>query len=207
MTSWSIMSQDVFKAPKAKRKPGSSESELWSPSKAKKRRSKEDFFNFCNIVLEYTNYEGMKQEELRANNTSPLDSTGSAAESFTSESTTSSTFSEETDLEERERLYYEGSSPSHLPDQFTPHQPTLYRNGSTNEEVSDEDSWELVTCFCGKPFAGRPMIECSECNTWIHLSCAKIRKSNIPEEFICQRCRDAKFTTRKSNRIRSEKKF
>ena len=72
-------------------------------------------------------------QELRANNTSPLDSTGSAAESFTSESTTSSTFSEETDLEERERLYYEGSSPTHMSD-FNPHQPTLYRNGGANEE-------------------------------------------------------------------------
>nr|3O70_A Chain A, PHD finger protein 13 [Homo sapiens] len=50
----------------------------------------------------------------------------------------------------------------------------------------------LVTCFCMKPFAGRPMIECNECHTWIHLSCAKIRKSNVPEVFVCQKCRDSK---------------
>ncbi|XP_051900564.1 PHD finger protein 23-like [Pristis pectinata] len=57
---------------------------------------------------------------------------------------------------------------------------------------SDDDSWSLVTCYCQKPFAGRPMIECNQCNTWIHLSCAKIRKSNVPDVFFCEKCRDAK---------------
>ncbi|XP_058487525.1 PHD finger protein 13 isoform X1 [Solea solea] len=55
---------------------------------------------------------------------------------------------------------------------------------------SDDDSWDLVTCFCMKPFAGRAMIECNKCNTWIHLSCAKIRKSHVPESYVCQSCRD-----------------
>ncbi|GAB0198902.1 PHD finger protein 13 [Grus japonensis] len=68
---------------------------------------------------------------------------------------------------------------------------------------SDDDSWDLVTCFCMKPFAGRPMIECNECHTWIHLSCAKIRKSNVPEVYICQKCRDSKFDIRRSNRSRT----
>ncbi|XP_065431456.1 PHD finger protein 13 isoform X1 [Chrysemys picta bellii] len=67
---------------------------------------------------------------------------------------------------------------------------------------SDDDSWDLVTCFCMKPFAGRPMIECNECHTWIHLSCAKIRKSNVPEIYVCQKCRDSKFDIRRSNRSR-----
>lgn len=68
--------------------------------------------------------------------------------------------------------------------------------------LPDDDSWDLVTCFCMKPFAGRPMIECNECHTWIHLSCAKIRKSNVPEVFVCQKCRDSKFDIRRSNRSR-----
>ncbi|KAK6319151.1 hypothetical protein J4Q44_G00103620 [Coregonus suidteri] len=55
---------------------------------------------------------------------------------------------------------------------------------------SDDDSWDLVTCFCKKPFAGRAMIECNQCNTWIHLSCAKVRKSHVPETYRCQSCRD-----------------
>ncbi|XP_067873301.1 PHD finger protein 13 isoform X2 [Heterodontus francisci] len=68
---------------------------------------------------------------------------------------------------------------------------------------SDDDSWDLVTCYCMKPFAGRPMIECNECSTWIHLSCAKIRKSNVPEVYVCQRCRDSKCDIRRSNRSRT----
>ncbi|XP_067098738.1 PHD finger protein 13 [Osmerus mordax] len=69
---------------------------------------------------------------------------------------------------------------------------------------SDDDSWDLVTCFCMKPFAGRAMIECNQCNTWIHLSCAKIRKSHVPETYRCQSCRDTQGTadTRRSHRSR-----
>ncbi|NXN85702.1 PHF13 protein, partial [Bombycilla garrulus] len=66
-----------------------------------------------------------------------------------------------------------------------------------NTKAEDDDAWDLITCFCMKPFAGRPMIECNECATWIHLSCAKIRKSNVPDIFICQRCRDAKQEIRR----------
>ncbi|OCT91044.1 hypothetical protein XELAEV_180196642mg, partial [Xenopus laevis] len=54
---------------------------------------------------------------------------------------------------------------------------------------SGDDSWDLVTCYCEKPFAGRPMIECNICCTWVHLSCAKIRKSNVPDVYYCQKCR------------------
>nr|XP_034976094.1 PHD finger protein 13 [Zootoca vivipara] len=79
-------------------------------------------------------------------------------------------------------------------------------DGSADDEDimvdSDDDSWDLVTCFCMKPFAGRPMIECNECHTWIHLSCAKIRKSNVPEIYVCQKCRDSKFNIRRSSRSR-----
>ncbi|XP_062402348.1 PHD finger protein 13 isoform X1 [Sardina pilchardus] len=67
---------------------------------------------------------------------------------------------------------------------------------------SDDDSWDLVTCFCMKPFAGRAMIECNQCNTWVHLSCAKIRKTNVPETYVCQRCKDTQFDIRRSNRSR-----
>ncbi|KAM6980786.1 PHD finger protein 13 [Aplochiton taeniatus] len=70
---------------------------------------------------------------------------------------------------------------------------------------SDDDSWDLVTCFCRKPFAGRAMIECNQCNTWIHLSCAKIRKSHVPETYTCQRCQENQeaFDSRRSNRSRT----
>ncbi|XP_056138903.1 PHD finger protein 13-like [Lampris incognitus] len=70
------------------------------------------------------------------------------------------------------------------------------------KQEDEDDSWDLVTCFCLKPFAGRPMIECSECRTWVHLSCAKIRRSHVPDVFVCQPCRDAKQSIRRSNRPR-----
>lgn len=76
-------------------------------------------------------------------------------------------------------------------------------NATSDTKADDDDAWDLITCFCLKPFAGRPMIECNECATWIHLSCAKIRKSNVPDIFICQRCRDAKQEIRRSNRART----
>lgn len=46
----------------------------------------------------------------------------------------------------------------------------------------------MITCYCGKPYAARPMIECSKCLTWLHLSCAKIKRKNIPDVFICVKC-------------------
>ncbi|XP_058045060.1 PHD finger protein 13-like [Ahaetulla prasina] len=83
---------------------------------------------------------------------------------------------------------------SNQPEEFT---------AASDTKTDEDDAWDLITCFCLKPFAGRPMIECNECATWIHLSCAKIRKSNVPDVFICQRCRDAKQEIRRSNRART----
>uniref|UniRef100_A0A8C9WQ88 PHD finger protein 13 n=1 Tax=Scleropages formosus TaxID=113540 RepID=A0A8C9WQ88_SCLFO len=65
----------------------------------------------------------------------------------------------------------------------------------TDEDImveSGDDSWDLITCYCGKPFAGRPMIECNQCAVWVHLSCAKIKKSNVPDIFYCHKCRDSR---------------
>ncbi|XP_067654576.1 PHD finger protein 23B-like [Haliotis asinina] len=176
----SNMTEEVFKAPRNKRRPLQSNSEM-STSPHKKKRTKEDFMDFCAMVLTYTQYESHRQDEMRStDNVSPLDSGGSTAESYEAESTESanSTMS----LSESEHY------------------------GSREDSEPEDDSHELITCFCLKPYAGRPMIECNECLTWIHLSCAKIRKTNIPEDFTCQRCRDAKFTTRKSTRMRIESK-
>lgn len=64
---------------------------------------------------------------------------------------------------------------------------------------SGDDSWDLITCYCGKPFAGRPMIECSQCNVWVHLSCAKIKKSNVPDIFKCHKCRDSRRSSHKKD--------
>lgn len=64
---------------------------------------------------------------------------------------------------------------------------------------SGDDSWDLITCYCGKPFAGRPMIECNQCSIWVHLSCAKIKKSNVPDIFYCHKCRDLRRSGHKKD--------
>ncbi|KAM9827758.1 PHD finger protein 23B [Neosynchiropus ocellatus] len=64
---------------------------------------------------------------------------------------------------------------------------------------SGDDSWDLITCYCGKPFAGRPMIECNQCGIWVHLSCAKIKKSNVPDVFYCHKCRDSRRSGHKKD--------
>ncbi|ESO91664.1 hypothetical protein LOTGIDRAFT_88690, partial [Lottia gigantea] len=71
---------------------------------------------------------------------------------------------------------------------------------------SDEDSMDLISCFCMKPYSGRPMIECNDCSVWIHLSCAKIRKANIPDEYTCPKCRTIKSSVRKSLRTKLDEK-
>lgn len=171
------MSEEIFKAPRNKRPPGKRDFEPGGSPPPKKVRTKDDFYTFCSWVLTYTQYEQWKQDEIRSrDNTSPLDSASSTAESFSSESTLSSGSKDDS---------------GHLIDL----------------QDSDDESWELITCYCLKPYAGRPMIECNECNTWIHLSCAKIRRSNIPDTFVCNSCKDKKqFKSRKSNRVRTENK-
>merc|ERR1712045_525368 len=59
------------------------------------------------------------------------------------------------------------------------------------EDAGEEDEgWDMVTCFCGKPFAGRPMIECSGCYTWIHIKCARLKRTHIPDTWYCTKCRE-----------------
>ncbi|XP_077548906.1 uncharacterized protein LOC144162303 isoform X2 [Haemaphysalis longicornis] len=142
----------------------------------KRQRTSEDFISFCKFILEYENYESVKQEELRDKAASPSDSSADSVDSVKQDPEQGGGSLAEEEEEE---------------------------GGALGRPLAEDDSHDLITCFCLKPFAGRPMIECSECLTWIHLSCAKIRRNNIPDEFTCQRCREAKHTTRRSQRIRA----
>jgi len=61
------------------------------------------------------------------------------------------------------------------------------------DDMEGEDGWNSVTCFCRKPFAGRPMIECTGCLVWVHLKCAKLNRRKIPDEWFCANCRQDPF--------------
>lgn len=63
------------------------------------------------------------------------------------------------------------------------------RKRSSTSSLAEAEGWHEVTCYCKRPFAGRPMIECSRCQTWIHITCAKIKQSNIPELWYCSVCK------------------
>jgi len=68
----------------------------------------------------------------------------------------------------------------------------IVKNSSNDKDylIKEHDaSWYSVTCFCGQPFAGRPMIECEMCGIWVHMTCAKIKKTKIPEHYNCITCR------------------
>lgn len=130
---------------------------------------------FCRIILEYENYDQSRsQQDLRLrHSSSPLGSTGSSNESWP--------------LSKDD--YAEMYSPHHI----TADDDDANRNSTTEEDerVSDDDQ-DQVTCYCGKPFAGRPMVECSKCLTWIHLKCAGLRRTNIPDTWHCAKCKKHK---------------
>jgi len=139
----------------------------------KRRRTADDFLMFCRIILEHENYEQIRSQDLRLrHSSSPLGSTGSSNESW------------QLSKDDYDANMY---SPQHNNDI----DEDINRN-STEEDrdtVSEDDSWDQVTCYCGKPFAGRPMIECSKCLTWVHLKCAGLRRTNIPDTWHCAKCK------------------
>merc|ERR1712083_393526 len=139
----------------------------------RRRRTAEDFLMFCKIILDHENYEQQRSQDLRVRHSScPLGSTGSSNESWP--------------LSKDE--YSEMYSPPHHNSNLDLEDEDTNRNSTEEERENSEDaddSWDQVTCYCGKPFAGRPMIECSKCLTWVHLKCAGLRRTNIPDTWNC----------------------
>ena len=62
-----------------------------------------------------------------------------------------------------------------------------------------------VTCYCKKPYGGKPMIECSSCSIWVHLTCAKVKRTAIPDIWYCALCK-TKSTKGNSAKARARAK-
>jgi len=124
-------------------------------------RSSENFLMFCKMILDYENYEEtLREDQLRRRHTSsPLGSTGSGAESNMSSSQDDSVLES----------------------------PAQRQNTLISDEDSEDDG--DVTCYCKKPYGGKPMIECSSCSIWVHLSCAKVKRTAIPDIWYCALCK------------------
>jgi hypothetical protein len=120
-----------------------------------------------------------KQETRRRNSCSPLGSTGSSSGSWRSGSSKEDekNSSEETGklsnalqcirdglskiiFREKAKQLMRLKIPHHFLSDYT-----AIVDGAAAGDVAnarnDDEGWDMITCFCGKPFAGRPMIECS----------------------------------------------
>ncbi|KAK7789472.1 hypothetical protein R5R35_012247 [Gryllus longicercus] len=197
------MTETSLKASKGRKSPTDDDDDVLA-STSKRPRTAEDFYLFCSFILEYEKYDVLKREEVGDKVDSPLGSTGSAADSIADslgDSIVNSPTQSLSDNIKTENVSANGvdgnssSSESHedVKSDLDSAKATATQDWNWNGmHFSDEDSYDLVTCYCAKPFAGRPMIECSKCLTWIHLSCAKIKKNNIPDVFICIKCKSQK---------------
>jgi hypothetical protein len=66
---------------------------------------------------------------------------------------------------------------------------------SDPDDQTDED---IIRCVCDDSSDDGFTIQCESCEDWQHASCVNIKKSKIPEHYICDRC------TRKLKRPPSE---
>ena len=63
-----------------------------------------------------------------------------------------------------------------------------------NGFLSAED---LITCYCNRPYAGRPMVECDSCLTWIHITCTDLkRRDRVPDVWHCYKCVEKRNKTK-----------
>jgi len=169
----------MFKTPELRKTYSGSQME--EASLPRRGGSSEHFLMFCKMILDYEDYENTHREDIlrRRHTSSPLGSTGSAAESNLSSS------------QEESMAGLDSPPPMGTSvlisdeDSGEPSQLVM----STNLRSSSADDDEEVTCYCKKPYAGRPMIECSSCSTWVHLACAKVKRTAIPDMWYCALCK------------------
>merc|ERR1712173_302738 len=84
---------------------------------------------------------------------------------------------------------------------------TIESDDRTDYQIDpDDESYNSVTCSCGKPFHGRLMVECECCEIWYHADCVGLTNETIPDKFICDKnaaCRE--FEKSKQNAVTTKK--
>jgi len=127
---------------------------------------------FCKMILDYENYDDGDSVRYR-HTSSPMGGSSGSLGSTGETSMSSFTSIEESDGQEREEQH----------------------SDSETVVTDDYDEEEEITCYCRKPYGGRPMIECSTCGTWVHLTCAKVKRTNIPDTWNCSLCKPSKHSS------------
>ncbi|XP_049845588.1 PHD finger protein 23B-like isoform X4 [Schistocerca gregaria] len=205
------MTEMILTGPEA-RKTSFKDDDESLPVAPKRARTSEDFYLFCKFILEYENYEDFREESdqqiIKNYTSSPLgsgidqrsgrqkvsatraSSSRHGVSAYSSDKINDYSVTDSRSNTSRSPSDESGASSedSHGRERF----PSRSSKSSSSTSDSDKSSYGLITCFCRRPYAGRPMIECSKCLTWMHLSCVKIKKSNIPEEFFCTKCKKNK---------------
>ena len=63
---------------------------------------------------------------------------------------------------------------------------------------------DLITCYCNRPYAGRPMVECDSCLTWIHITCTDLkRRDRVPEVWHCYKCVEKRDEAKGNNQVKN----
>ncbi|CEP09800.1 hypothetical protein [Parasitella parasitica] len=69
-----------------------------------------------------------------------------------------------------------------------------------NIEIEEQTDGDIIRCVCDDSDDDGFTIQCEHCENWQHASCVNIKKNNIPEHYMCDRC-SRKFN-RKDNQSR-----
>ncbi len=72
-------------------------------------------------------------------------------------------------------------------------------HSSSSSEEEEEDDEDIICCICDSEVDDGFTIQCEKCDMWQHAKCYHIKKKNIPEHFICDRC----IITEKKSRRRT----